>query len=100
MHRAARSMRVALFGFGSWPHTQRWANAVADRGHEVVVVWERREFDDADVAGYRDSIDHHPHDPPGRDQLMRLPLAARDARRLGEKLRPDLVHALWLSTPH
>jgi L-malate glycosyltransferase len=90
-------VRIALFGFGSWPHTQRWANAVADRGHEVVLVWDRREFSDEHLAAYRDSVVHHLHDPPSRDRLMRLPLAARSARRLGEQLRPDLVHALWLS---
>ena len=34
-----RLMRVALCADGRSPHTQRWANAVADRGHEVAVVW-------------------------------------------------------------
>jgi glycosyltransferase involved in cell wall biosynthesis len=90
-------VRIALFGFGTWPHTQRWANAVADRGHEVVLVWDRREFGDEHLAAYRDSVVHHLHDPPSRDRLTRLPLAGRNARRLGEQLRPDLVHALWLS---
>jgi glycosyltransferase involved in cell wall biosynthesis len=93
-------MRVALFGFGTWPHTQRWANAVVDRGHEVVVVWDRSELDDADLEGYRVSITHRAHDAPSRDQLLRLPFAARKARRLGRELQADLAHALWLSRPH
>jgi L-malate glycosyltransferase len=90
-------MRVALFGFGTWPHTQRWANAVADRGHEVVVVWDSREFDSGYLTNYRPGIDHMLHDPPGRDRLSRLVLAEWHARRLGERLQPDVVHALWLS---
>jgi glycosyltransferase involved in cell wall biosynthesis len=90
-------VRIALFGFGTWPHTQRWANAVADRGHDVVLVWDRRDFGDEHLVAYRDSIVHHLHDPPSRDRLTRLPLAVRNARRLGKELRPDLVHALWLS---
>ena len=91
-------MRVALCADGRSPHTYRWANAVADRGHEVAVVWERPDIAGADLTRYRDSISHHTHvrATPQRRPWM-LPLAPVTAHRLARELRPDLVHGLYLS---
>jgi glycosyltransferase involved in cell wall biosynthesis len=91
-------MRVALCADGRSPHTYRWANAVADRGHEVVVVWESQDLTGADFARYRDSISHHTHvrATPQRRPWM-LPLAPVTAYRLARALRPDIVHGLYLS---
>src|SRR3989440_6761122 len=91
-------MRVSLCGDGHSPHTYRWANAVADRGHEVAVVWENQDLTGADFNRYRDSIAHHRHvrATPQRQPWM-LPLAPVTARRLARTLKPDLVHGLYLS---
>ena len=91
-------MRVALCGDGRSPHTQRWANAVADRGHDVAVVWDSHDLAGADVSRYRDSISHHAYvrSTPQRRPWM-LPLAPVIAHRLARALRPDLVHGLYLS---
>jgi len=91
-------MRVALCADGRSPHTQRWANAVADRGHEVAVVWESPDLPGADLTRYRDSISHHTHvrPTPQRRPLM-LPLAPVTAHRLARAVRPVVVHGLYLS---
>jgi glycosyltransferase involved in cell wall biosynthesis len=91
-------MRVALCADGRSPHTYRWANAVADRGHEVALVWESQDLPGADLSRYRDSISHHTHlrATPQRRPWM-LPLAPVTARRLARALKPDIVHGLYLS---
>ena len=91
-------MRVALCGDGRSPHTYRWANAVADRGHDLSVVWESQDVEGADLTRYRDSISHHTHvrPTPGRRPWL-LPFAPVTARRLARALRPDVVHGLYLS---
>lgn len=91
-------MRVALCGDGRSPHTYRWANAVADRGHEVAVVWESQDLAGADLVRYRDSISHHTHvraTPQRRPWMM--PLAPVTAYQLARALMPDVVHGLYLS---
>jgi glycosyltransferase involved in cell wall biosynthesis len=91
-------MRVAFCADGRSPHTYRWANAVADRGHEVAVVWESQDLPGADLTRYRDSISHHTHlrATPQRRPWM-LPLAPFTANRLARALRPDIVHGFYLS---
>jgi glycosyltransferase involved in cell wall biosynthesis len=91
-------MRVALCADGRSPHTYRWANAVADRGHEVAVVWASEYLTGADLTRYRDSISHHEYvrATPHRRPWM-LPLAPVTAHRLSQVLRPDIVHGLYLS---
>jgi glycosyltransferase involved in cell wall biosynthesis len=91
-------MRVALCADGRSPHTYRWANAVADRGHEVAVVWESQDVTGADLTRYRDSISHHTHvRPTPQRRPWMLPLAPVTAHRLSRELTPDLVHGLYLS---
>jgi glycosyltransferase involved in cell wall biosynthesis len=91
-------MRVALSADGRSPHTQRWANAIADRGHEVAVVWASQDLSDAELTRYRDSISHHAYvrTTPQRRPWM-LPFAPLTAHRLARTLNPDLVHGLFLS---
>lgn len=91
-------MRVALCADGRSPHTYRWANAVADRGHEVAVIWESQDFTGADLGRYRASISHHVHvrSTPQRRPWM-LPFAPLAAHRLARALKPDIVHGLYLS---
>lgn len=91
-------MRIVLCADGRSPHTQRWANAVADRGHEVALVWTRSDLASGDITGYRYSISHHQVvDPANRRRLWNLPLAPLLARRLATELEPDLVHGIYLS---
>lgn len=90
-------MRIALCADGRSPHTQRWANAVVERGHELVVVWARREYAPADRTSFHPSITHVVHDPPHRDRLWRLPTAGLEPRLLARRLRPDVVHGLSLT---
>lgn len=91
-------MRIALCADGRSPHTQRWANAVADRGHEVALIWLESEFASSDISNFCASITHHQvFDPANRRRLWNLPLAPLGARRLAAELKPDLVHGLYLS---
>lgn len=90
-------MRIALCANGRSPHTQRWANGVADRGHDVAVVWARDELASADLSGFRPSISHHApvstrqFGPPWMESVALLA-----TRRLARRLQPDLVHGLYL----
>jgi glycosyltransferase involved in cell wall biosynthesis len=75
----------------------RWANAVVDRGHEIVLVWPTAAFDQADLSHFRPSISHHAYDLPS---ARRRPwtIGARRSR-LARQLAPDLVHGFYLSGP-
>ena len=91
-------MRVALCADGRSPHTQRWANAVADRGHEVAVIWASQDLGGADFTRYRDSISHHAYvRPTPQRRPWMLPLAPFTANRLARALTPDIVHGMYLS---
>ena len=91
-------MRIALCADGRSPHTQRWANAVADRGHDVALVWMKSEFERRNLSSFHASISHHQVlDPANRQRLWHLPVAPLQARRLAAELKPDLVHGLYLS---
>src|SRR5262249_43052370 len=83
----ARRMRVARCADGRSPHTYRWANAVADRGHEVAVVWESQDLAGADLGPYLDSISHWTHvRPTPRRKPWLMPLAPLTAHRLAREL--------------
>ena len=57
-----------------------------------------REFTERDVSSYRSSVSHHRViDPASRRRPWKLPIAGLEARRLAAKLRPDIVHGLYLS---
>jgi glycosyltransferase involved in cell wall biosynthesis len=91
-------MRIALCADGRSPHGQRWANGLADRGHEVAFVWAADDLASADLSGFRPSVTHHAH--LRRSQLRRpwwTPVALRTARRLAARLEPDVAHGLYLS---
>jgi len=91
-------MRIALCGDGRSPHSQRWANAVVERGHEVAFVWLREDIGGTDLTPFHASISHHavvPRTSLGR--AWRVPFAHLAARALGRRLGPDLVHGLYLS---
>ncbi|MDP9225062.1 MAG: glycosyltransferase, partial [Actinomycetota bacterium] len=91
-------MRVALCADGRSPHSQRWANGVADRGHEVAFVWIREELDSSYFSSFRPSISHHSYVPPApRGRPWMVPFALLAPRRLVRQLEPDLVHGLSLS---
>jgi glycosyltransferase involved in cell wall biosynthesis len=91
-------MRIALCADGRSPHTQRWANALADRGHDAVIVWRRDQFEDRGTEGYRDSIEHL---AAGVQPALRRPVAEwrerRAAQRLARRVRPELAHGLYLA---
>ncbi|HUZ81959.1 MAG TPA: glycosyltransferase family 4 protein [Gaiellaceae bacterium] len=90
-------LRLAICGDGRSPHTQRWANAFAERGHDVAVIWRRDQLVPSATAGYVDTVQH---DVVGGELEPRKPWreagARRDARALARRLRPDLVHGLYL----
>jgi glycosyltransferase involved in cell wall biosynthesis len=93
-------MRIALCADGRSPHTQRWANGLVHRGHDVAVVWLRNHLDGADFSNFDRSISHHEYTPPSPlNRFWMLPVASWMGSRLGQRLRPDLVHGLYLSGP-
>ena len=91
-------MRVAICADGRSPHCQRWANGVADRGHDVTVIWARDELAAADLSSFRPSVSHHAHvptsqfGPPWTESVALVVM-----RRLARRLQPDLVHGLYLA---
>lgn len=91
-------LRIALCVDGRSPHGQRWANGLADRGHEVALIWAEDDLAGTDLSGFRPSITHDAH--LRRSQLRRpwcAPIARHTARGLASKLQPDLVHGVYLS---
>ena len=89
-------MRIALYADGRSPHTERWANAVADRGHDVAVVWFAHELVGADTSRFRPAVTHHPYEPPSPIRPWQWPNATRQWRRLARETRADLAHGLSL----
>jgi glycosyltransferase involved in cell wall biosynthesis len=89
--------RLVLCGDGRSPHTKRWAVALGERGFDVVVVWRRDQFApgrlDAYPAGVRHEVAGGELDPrrPWREAVAR-----REARALARRVRPDVVHGLYL----
>ena len=91
------SLHLALCGDGRSPHTQRWANEFARRGHQVTVVWRRDQYEASGLGAYDAAVGHESAGgelEPGRpwNELR----AWREARALARRLRPDLVHGLYL----
>jgi glycosyltransferase involved in cell wall biosynthesis len=91
-------VKIALCADGRSSHSQRWANGLADRGHDVTLVWASQELEGATLSDYRASISHHAYvrATPHRRPWM-LPFAPLTARRLARRLKPDVVHGLFLS---
>jgi glycosyltransferase involved in cell wall biosynthesis len=89
-------VRIALYGDGRSPHTERWANAVADRGHDVAIVWFAHELAGADLSGFRSAITHHAHKAASPIRPWEWPGAARQRRSLARETRADLAHGLSL----
>lgn len=91
------SLHIALCGDGRSPHTQRWANEFARRGHRVTVVWRRDQYAVSALDPYDGGV---LHESAGGDLDPRRPWdelrSWREARALARRLRPDLVHGLYL----
>jgi L-malate glycosyltransferase len=90
-------MRIALCANGRSPHTQRWANAVCDRGHDVALVWMKSDYASRQLSSFRAPITHHVVSPPKLKRPWTLPLARREYRRMVATLQPDLAHGLYLT---
>lgn len=92
-----RKPRLALCGDGRSPHTKRWANAMADRGFDVTVVWRCDQFSPGELAAYESVVRHA---SVGRLLDPRRPWRElheiRRAAAFARQLRPDVVHGLYL----
>lgn len=89
-----RKWRICFFAPGSNIHTQRWVEAIADRGHEVLLVSTDRPRTMRAQVFYAE---------PGRASWRFLPkirgaLAHRDMARATIEFRPDIVHMHWLNS--
>lgn len=92
----ARS-RLVLCGDGRSPHTQRWADALQERGFDVVVVWRRDQLDAVRLRAYSPEVRHEvAGDALSPRRPWREVAARREARDLARRLRPDVVHGLYL----
>lgn len=78
-------MRIVLLSAASSVHTMRWANAFADRGHEVHLISQHEP-----LRGYREGV--HTHLLPHRSGAGYL-LNGRRLRRLVNDIGPDVVNA-------
>lgn len=89
-------MKIALSADGRSPHTQRWANALVARGHDLTVVWPPEYVSASHLAGYRPEVDHVATWSPlstGRDQT---PIEVARPGRLARRIKPDLVQGMNL----
>lgn len=81
--------KIALLSAASSIHTIRWANGLADAGHEIHVVTQQTAFESFDR---RVKIHHFPFTGVGGYFLM-VPFV----RRLFQRLSPDVVNAHYAS---
>lgn len=91
-------MRIALTANGQSPHTQRWANALSSRGHEVTVVWEAGHVVEAALARFDQSVRHIARRPSARIwRSSTCPIQQASVAELRGLIRPDLVQAMYLA---
>ena len=82
-------MKIALLAGISSIHTTRWANALADRGHDIHLITQHRV---GDVVSAKVKVYHLPfHGNKG--YFLNMPFA----RKLLRKIKPDLLHAHYAS---
>jgi glycosyltransferase involved in cell wall biosynthesis len=91
-------MRIALCANGRSPHAQRWANALVVRGHEVAFVWKRDDLAIADLSSFAPSISHYHLPPASLRRPWTAVMALRAARRLAQRVQPQIVHGFYLSS--
>jgi glycosyltransferase involved in cell wall biosynthesis len=83
-------VKIVYLADAPYPHTWRWVQHFAQLGHECEVI----SFRPAEIEGAR----VHYVDGVERLGKARYLIHARRVRRLVENLRPDLVHALHLTS--
>ncbi len=88
------TLRILGIGDAKSRHFARWANRLAERGHEVHVASGR-----VNPRGELERL--HVHQWEELDPLIRIPLVRRfrvapALRRLAREIRPDLVHSHYL----
>jgi glycosyltransferase involved in cell wall biosynthesis len=90
-------MRIALSADGRSPHTQRWADALAARGHELTVIWQSNHINEAALASYRPDVHHL-----ARRSALGLrsdrygPIERVGMAGLAARIKPDLVQGMYL----
>jgi glycosyltransferase involved in cell wall biosynthesis len=89
-------MRIALCADGRSPHTERWTRGLVDRGIHVSLVWEPDQVDAQRRDLYPASVEHVVAPSTARVRPWTEPARSRASRALGQRLRPDLVHGLYL----
>lgn len=82
-------MRIVLLASALSIHTQRWANGLAGRGHEIHLVSQH-----PILAGYHPAVVHHGLPWQGRAGYF---FNAPAFRRLCGEIRPDLVNTHYAS---
>jgi len=91
-------MKIALSANGRSPHTERWANALASRGHELTVVWEVDQVSEAALAQYRSEVRHIARRPGGWPiRRVACPIEQAPAGSLAGRIRPDVVQGMDLT---
>lgn len=90
-------MKIALCADGRSPHTQRWADEMARREHDVTVVWQVHHLDVAAIGQYVPEV-HHVACVRGMGWRARggAGLERVPSRDLRTRLQPDLVQGMYL----
>jgi glycosyltransferase involved in cell wall biosynthesis len=90
-------MKIALSADGRSPHTQRWADAFAARGHELTVVWQFDHVNEAALARYRPDVQHLARwSPLGLRSNRHAPIERVRTARLAARIKPDIVQGMYL----
>ena len=84
-----RLLKIALLASISSIHTTRWANALADRGHDIHLITQHR---GGDVVSAKVKVYHLPFQG-NKGYFLNVPFA----RKLLRKIKPDLLHAHYAS---
>lgn len=84
-----KTLKIALLAGISTIHTTRWANALADRGHDIHLITQHR---GGDVVSGKVKVYRLPFQG-NKGYLLNVPFA----RKLLRKIKPNLLHAHYAS---
>jgi glycosyltransferase involved in cell wall biosynthesis len=89
-------VKIAVSADGRSPHTERWANAFAARGHDVTLVWRPNLVTEAALSRYGAKVRHFAATSmTSRDHGDEL-VEGLNPTRLRKRIEPDIVQGMYL----
>lgn len=91
-----RALRIAISADGRSPHTERWANALASRGHEVTLVWRPNLVTALALSRYDAKVRHFAATSMNSRHRGDGLVEGLNTTRLRRRIRPDIVQGMYL----